>query len=203
MEWTLGEIEMVEAAIRPPGKHAPARPLPPSPHGTLASGLQDYQRYPLTRLLGVTMDSVDFSRARSPKNEYGQDRLISLSWVTCENVSFDFAGLFNAINGTFRSCSFRQIRASGAGLSGTFEACDFTGANLRKALLGANFSECRFNGANMHVGAWGASFRNCTFADVKIHDLFTDIRDFVASGEPVTFSVLTSGAIRPGVAVQR
>jgi uncharacterized protein YjbI with pentapeptide repeats len=201
MDWTLHEIEMVEKAIRPPGKHAPARPLPPSPHGTLASGFQDYQGYPLTRLSGVTMESVDFSRARSPKNEYGQDRFILLSFVICENVFFDQAGLFSRIDGTFRNCRFREIRTSGVGLTGTFEGCDFTGANLRRAMLGANFRECHFNGANMRVDGWGASFRNCTFADAKIDDLFADIREFVGSGQPVTFSVLIGG-FRPGVAVQ-
>ncbi len=199
MTWNVDEIERVEAAVRPPGKHAPARPLPTSPHGTLSNGLQDYQRYPLRRLFGVTMNAVDFSRARSQKNEYGVDTLIHLSSVTCENVCFDQAGQFASIGGTFRYCSFRKIRASQAGLVGTFEACDFTGANLRRAMLAANFRECCFDGANMLVDGWGASFRNCTFADVKIDDVFEDIRDFVRGGKPVTFTVLTSGELRAGV----
>lgn len=202
MSWTESEIEAVEQAARPPGNHAKMRPLPESPHGVLPDGKQDYRKYPLACLDGVEMSDVDFSRARSRKNEYGVDTMIQLTWVDCARVTFDGAGRFHRLNGTFRACSFRKIKTSGAALNGTFEQCDFTGANLRGAFLGANFHDCRFDEANLRVASWGASFSNCTFAGAQIHDLFADIRELVQGGEPVTFSCL-NGTIVVGKAVHR
>ena len=202
MNWTESEIEFVEGSVCPPGEHAPPRPLPPSPRGT-ANGMQNYRGYPLRMLDAVTMKGVDFSRARSPKNPYGIDSLIQLSCVDCTDVCFDRAGTFHSIGGTFLNCTFKKIRTSQAGLIGSFENCDFSGANLRGAMLGANFHECCFDGANLLVGSWEASFRNCTFCDTKIDNLFADIKNYVEGGGPVTFSILTSGKIQPGVAVQR
>jgi hypothetical protein len=62
----------------------------------------------------------------------------------------------------------------------------------------SNFVRCRFERCNLDVASWGSSFEDCTFVDCKISQIYQEVADYVGSGMPVTFSMLTSGRIRPG-----
>ena len=198
MSWTDEEISAVNSTLIPEGRQR-QRPvdLPPSPHGLLPNGALDYRQFPLTRASGVIISIADFTGSRSPKNEYGVDQSIMLTWVQCDRAVFDRVRVFHRIDGRFNNCSFQRIGTDRCGLVGTFTDCDFTGTSVRNAHLVANFVRCRFHGCNMKVASWGSSFENCEFEGASIDSLFADVRDVALSAQKVTFVVL-SGKVHVG-----
>jgi uncharacterized protein YjbI with pentapeptide repeats len=192
MNWTDEEITAVNSTLIPKGREG-QRPveLQPSPHGSTPDGAADYQGFPLTRASGVIISNADFSKSRSPANEYGVDQSIMLTWVRCDDVVFDRARVFHRIDGRFYNCSFRRIGTDRCGFVGTFTDCDFSGTSFRNAHLVANFIRCKFHDCNMKVASWGSSFEDCEFAGANIDKLFQDVRDVALSENAVTFVVLT------------
>ncbi len=198
MNWTCEEINAVNSVLIPK-ERVRQRPLSmlPSPHGRTASGAEDFRGFPLTRATSVIVSNADFSKSRSPKNEYGVDQSIILTWVSCKNVNFDGARVFHRINGQFDCCSFINIGTEQCGFSGTFTDCDFSGTSFRNAHLIANFVRCKFHDCKMKAASWGSSFADCEFTGASIDHLFTEIRDITQSSERVTFVVL-NGKILAG-----
>ena len=198
MNWTDEEITAVNSTLIPKGRER-QRPveLPPSPHGTTPNKAADFRGFPLTRASGVVISNADFSKSRSPANEYGVDQSIMLTWVTCEHVVFDRARVFHRIDGRFGNCSFRRIGTDSCGFVGTFSDCDFSGTSFRNAHLVANFIRCKFHDCNMKVASWGSSFEDCEFAGATIDPLFEDVREVAFSADAVTFVVLTH-KVHPG-----
>jgi hypothetical protein len=196
--WTHEEIAAVNSTLIRKGRER-RRPvaLPPSPHGVTESGAADYRGFPLTRACGVIVSNADFSKARSPDNEYGVDQAITLTWVTGDGVNFDGARVFHMINGRFANCSFRRIGSDRCGFVGTFTDCDFTGTSFRNAHLVANFLRCRFHDCKMKVASWGSSFEDCEFAGASIDHVFANVRDVAQSSDRVTFVVL-GGKVHAG-----
>jgi hypothetical protein len=198
MNWTDEEITAVNSTLIPKGKtRQHPVDLPSSPRGTTPDDAADYRGFPLTRAVGVAMSNADFGKSRSPKNEYGVDQSIMLTWVQCDSVTFDRARVFHRIDGRFANCSFRKIGTGNCSFVGTFTDCDFSGTSFRNAHLVANFIRCKFHECNMKVASWGSSFEGCEFAGAKIDDLFEDVRDVALSADAVTFVVL-SGKVQVG-----
>lgn len=193
MNWTNEEISSVNSTLIPKGNER-QRPveLPPSPHGLTPDGLADYREFPLTRASAVIFSKADFSKCRSPKNQYGVEQSIMLTWVTCDQVIFDRSRPFHSINGQFSNCSFRRIGTNQCGIVGTYTDCDFSGASFRNAHLVANFVRCKFHDCNMKVASWGSSFESCEFSGATIDPLFEDVRNAAFSADAVTFVVLNS-----------
>jgi len=198
MNWNKEEIEAVNATLTPSGRGR-SRPvvLPMSPHGATETGAADYRGFPLTRASSVIVSDADFSKSRSPENEYGVDQCIMLAWVTCNRVVFDQARVFHQIIGQFSNCSFRRIGTDKCGIGGTYTDCDFSGTSFRNAHLAANFIRCKFHGCNMKVASWGSSFEACEFAGATIDPLFEDVRNATLSADAVTFVAL-GGKVRMG-----
>ena len=198
MSWTDQEIAAVNATLIPKGRQR-QRPveLPQSPHGTLPNGVADFRQFPLTCASMVIISNADFTKSRSPINDYGVDQSIKLTWVKCDRVVFDRARVFHRIDGRFDNCSFQRIGTDHCGLVGTFVDCDFTGTSFRNAHLVANFVRCKFHKCNMKVASWGSSFEDCEFEGASIDPLFADVRDVALSATRVTFVVLTH-KVHPG-----
>ncbi len=198
MNWTADEIVAVNSTLIPKSRHR-QKPveLQPSPHGTTQKGAADYREFPLKRASGVIISNADFSKARSPSNEYGVDQSIMLTWVSCDSVVFDRARVFHQIGGKFDNCSFRRIGTDQCGLVGTFKDCDFSGTSFRNAHLCANFIRCKFHKCNLKVASWGSSFEDCEFAGSAIDPIFQDVSDVALSADVVTFVVLT-GKVHAG-----
>lgn len=191
--WTDEHISEVNSTLIPRGRQR-QRPvqLPPSPHGTLPDGAADFRQFPLTCASGVVISHANFTKARSPVNEYGVDQAIMLTWVKCDHVHFDRARVFHRIDGRFENCSFQRVGTEQCGLVGTFIDCDFSRTSFRNAHLVANFVRCRFHWCNMKVASWGSSFEDCEFTGATMDPLFDDVRDVALSSDKVTFVVLNS-----------
>lgn len=198
MNWSDEEITAVNSTLIPKGRtRQRSVDLPPSPHGSTPDGAADYRGFPLTCASGVIVCNADFTKSRSPANEYGVDQSIMLTWVKCDRVVFDMARVFHRIDGRFENCSFQRIGTDHCGFVGTFVDCDFTGTSFRNAHLVANFIRCKFHNCKMKVASWGSSFENCEFAGATIDPLFKDVRDVVVSADAVTFVVLAN-KVHPG-----
>lgn len=198
MNWNDEEVTAVNSMLIPKGRQRQHQmDLPPSPHGTLPNGTADFRQFPLTRASGIVISNADFTKSRSPANEYGVDQSIMLTWVKCDRVIFDRARVFHSIDGRFDNCSFLRIGTDRCGFVGTFTDCDFSGTSFRNAHLVANFTRCKFHDCNMKVASWGSSFEDCEFAGATIDQLFEDVRDVAFSADAVTFVVLT-GKVHAG-----
>ena len=199
MEWTADDLQHIQAALAvDSARKWVRRQFPASPHGLTAVGRQDFTTLPFSGARNADIIDADFTGARSFKNEHGVDSGIALWSCRCLRVSFDGAGVVQRLDGIFDQCSFNALRTDHCSLVGLFRDCTFTRANLRRAGLVSNFVRCTFDATHLHVDSWGSSFEECRFINCKISPVFKDIAAYVASGQPVTFSLLTSGRIRPG-----
>jgi hypothetical protein len=197
-DWTADELTQIGHAIEPnPARRWSRRWFPPSPRGLTSAGLQDYRQLSFEGGSRLDVQDADFSQARSRTNEHGVDIGLSLwSWRSLR-VRFDGAGVFHRLDGIFDNCSFDGIKTERCAVVGLFRDCTFSQASLKRAHLESNFVRCRFERTQLHVASW-SSFEDCTFVDCRIHSLFSEVAAFVAGGKPVTFSMLSSGRLRPG-----
>lgn len=133
----------------------------------LLDGRIDLRGFPLHQFVSFRAANLDFSLARSPKNEFGVDRLIFLYSCILTNCLFNKAAVFQHCGGTLKQCDFSAARFNNCGLAGQFTECVFDSANMSRSIISSStFENCSFRGVNFRgAGISGSTFTRCTFAD--------------------------------------
>jgi hypothetical protein len=199
MTWTSEQQARLRETLTVDPRHPwTRRRFPASPHGVTPDGLADFRHLPFSGATTIDILDVDFTGATSLPNEHGVDTGLTFHSCRGRRVQFDGAGTFHRLDGIYDECSSDRIRAERCHVVGLFRRCSFRQAHLKRAMLASNFVRCIFDAAQLDVGSWASSFEECRFVDCRISPVFSEIAEFVESGDPVTFSVLNSGRVRPG-----
>lgn len=146
--------------------------LPRGKFETIAHGSREYldlRGFPLSIVFNLHDAGIDFSGAKSPKNDCDVDTGIRLDAVMLSDCLFDDVQTLQSVYGSYRNCSFRRARMREANVTAAFEGCVFDETNLRAArFYGSTFKNCSFRGADLlHGQMGGLTFERCDFREAR------------------------------------
>jgi uncharacterized protein YjbI with pentapeptide repeats len=129
----------------------------------------DLRGFPLAVLFNLHDARIDFSGAKSPKNEHGVDVGIRTDEIDLSDCLFDNAQTIASLRGTFADCSFARARMREAYLTAPFVNCIFDGVNLRSArCYHSTFKNCSFRGADLlKAELGGVTFDHCDLCEAR------------------------------------